>query len=260
MEQNERGSKPPVGANDDGIVIDGVSYPCHINLINAIRRSSPALLKDESDANKVRKWLRENMRKDDDETGGWIGHLWAISNMLGMMKAYEKHPDKWPLLSTETRKAKAEKIFKLITDLIEALEDDDLPFAPEAAYNLFDSYGFFIESMDLSLLIHEYAIRNKKKVIYKESTTDLLRTLIKRYQGIEKCGIGYTWAKKNKGIYNYKIRESALNLVYEVNRRYRPEKPPYEIIAAMLSITFPEQPVTNEHVRKWHRSENKHKK
>ncbi|MGB5600424.1 MAG: hypothetical protein WBM66_17010, partial [Thiothrix litoralis] len=84
-------------------------------------------MKDEPDANKVRKWLRENMRKDDDEIGGWIGHLWGIANILNMMKAYEKHPDNWPLLSTETRKAKAEKIFNLITDLIEALEDDDLP-------------------------------------------------------------------------------------------------------------------------------------
>lgn len=260
MEQNGSGSKLHTSGNAGGILIDGESYPRHVNLINAIRRNAPALLENTPDATKARKWLRESMRKDDDEIGGWVGHLFFIADMLGVMKNYINHYEKWPLLLAETRKAKAEKILKLITNLIEALEDDDLPFVPEAAYKLFDSYGFFIANMDISLLIHEYAFKNKKKVIYKESTTDLLRTLRNRYQNIDKRGIGNAWAKKNKGIYSYKMRESAISLIDEINRRYRPEKTPYEIIAALLSVTFPEQPVTNEHVRKWHRSAKKQKK
>lgn len=228
--------------------IDGIYYPCHRNLINAIKKNEAGLLANTPDAIKVRKWLREKRREDDDEAAGWIGHLWLVSEILEN-SARESPTGNWPYLPTRTRQRKAIRIKNLITELIESLEDKDLPSEPIKAYELFDSWAFFY-SMNNSLRIHDFAEKEQKKPLYQDSITDLLRTLKARYDGLENQTFGReSGSKPSRG--NMKVRQLANGLADYLMRRYKPKSMPHETIAALLSIHFPTEAITAVMVREW---------
>lgn len=229
-------------------IVDGKPYPECTNAINRILVNEPRLLSDTPDAVKARKWLRDKRRKDDEEPCGWIGHLYWIS--VSMENRSRENPAKnWQNLNARPRQRKTMKIIKLIDDLIEALEDEDLPREPTKAYELFDSWEFFYRESS-SNLIHAFAKKEHKIPIYQESITDLLRTLQKEFKGLEKCTYGReSGSKPSRG--NPQARSLANELATYLMKRYQPKTKPNETIAALLSIHFPEECITSEMIREW---------
>ena len=229
-------------------IIDGISYPRHKNLIDSIIRNEPRLLSNTSDAIKARKWLRNKILKTDKEPAGWIGHLWSISISMENIER-DNYTQKWDNLGLRAREQKISKIIRLIDELIESLEDDELPNKPVKATDLFDSWGFFYCMNNINR-IHAFAKVEQKKLMFEESITDLLHTLKNGYKSMEKFSYGRNLDNRpNRG--NLKIRRLANELAAYLMKHYQPRQKPRETIAALLSVHFPGVPITSDMVGEW---------
>ena len=145
--------------------IDGKYYPCYDNLIEASKRNIPLLFSDDVDAIKVREWFRGNV--DGFNGKHWLEHLWWVSNLF-MQNGFK---EEWLGLDVRTRERKIKKIVGTIRKLQVLLDDEALPEIPKA-YELMKCY--YIASMRIAPLIHEFCEKEGQKPPFQEEVVDLL--------------------------------------------------------------------------------------
>lgn len=217
----------------DFFMVDGFRCPSHTFL--AISSNVPALLNNSIDARFVRNWLRTELMRDDAAANHWLGHLWLISDLIVSVKTQHKQ-DIWMQIKPTEKQRRVKVILSAIDNLVDLLQEEDLPIDQVKAFDLFESWGFFY-CLDNSLIIHDFAVKNNVKPLYADTMIDFLRELKKRYEHLDKLTYGRKEGIKNN-VGDMKERELANSLNDYLTRSFFLKRNPVKVITSFLTLSF----------------------